>query len=141
MNTGIVLDVNKLYHVVATHQGLGIWKVYVNGQEVKERKRDLIAAIGRPNVGSAVGQRFVIGARQRDTIANANGQNFRMARIYNRALTKAEVLNNYLSVFNKTTPVATNLVEEWDATRASGSSLLATKNSANNGTITGGLVF
>lgn len=141
MNTGIVLDVNRLYHIVATHQGAGIWKVYVDGQEVKERKRDLLASIGRPNVGSFPNQRFVIGARQRDTIANANGQNFRLARIYNRALTKAEVLNNYMSLFNKATALTTGLVEEWDANKASGSVLPATVNSANNGTITGGIVL
>lgn len=136
MNTGFVVDPHDLVHIVATHSGAGVWKVYVNGVQVKERKRDMVAAVGRPNVQGFSGMSTVIGARKRVTIDNANGGSFRMARIYNKALAPSEVKNNYLSLFDLATATA-GFVEEWDVTNAFATTLTATVNTANNGLMTG----
>jgi hypothetical protein len=140
-NTGITINRNENVHILCTHAGDGYWTLYVNGVRIKERKRDeLLATIPRANVTGYSGHRTVIGGRQRaGSIANANGGSVRLARIYNRALTEQEAKNNYFSMSGKA--VATpGFVEQWDARNASGTSLPAAVNSANNGIINSGIV-
>lgn len=143
-NTGITVKANENVHILVTHAGNGYWTLYVNGVRIKERKRDeLLAttpAIPRANVTGYIGHKTVIGGRLRDgNIANANGGSVRLARIYNRALTEKEAINNYFSTTDKATATP-GFVEQWDARNASASTLLATVNSANNGTIVNGIV-
>ena len=129
------MPANTPVHIIATHAGAGVWTVYVNGAPIKERKRNLAQ-----NVVGFSGHRTVIMGRQRDTIANTNGGMFKLARIYNRALTQSEAFENYLSVFGKST-ATDGFVEQWVADNASGATLVATVNSANNGTITNGVMI
>jgi hypothetical protein len=144
-NTGITIKANENVHILVTHAGSGYWTLYVNGVRIKERKRDELLATApaqpRANVTGYSGHKTVIGGRLRDgSIANANGGSVRLARIYNRALTEQEAKNNYLSTSGSATATA-GFVEEWDARDASGSTLPAAVNAANNGTIVSGLVI
>jgi hypothetical protein len=139
-NTGYIIEAGTLVHVVATHAGKGVWNVYVNAENVKERKRDLQASIGRPNVKGYAGHRTMILARQRDTIANTNGGAFKFAAIYKRALTPSEVRQNYLAIFGEAERVTSGLAEMWDAEKVTGNVLPASVNPANNGTIVSGFI-
>lgn len=142
IQTGYVIRENENVHIVATHAGNGHWAIYVNGDPVKERKRDtLLASTPRANVTGYIGHKTVIGGRLRDgSIVNANGCSVRLARIYSRALTEHEVKNNYLSLFGKANE-ASDFVEQWDASNATGTTLIATNNVANNGTIVSGTIY
>lgn len=144
--TGYRIDQGNLVHVQATHDGLGNWVVYVNGRPQKERKRNIETVLGGTypavkNSQGGTGHRTVFGARYRTggTPSHAHAMKMRMARVYGRALTAAEALQNFRSVLNMANPV-TGYVEEWDARNAVGASLPATVNSANNGTIVNGSV-
>lgn len=141
-NTGITIPANENVHILVTHAGSGYWTLYVNGVRIKERKRDeLLASTPRANVTGYSGHKTVIGGRLRNgSIANANGGSFRLARIYNRALTESEVQDNYLSTFGKANATA-GFVEEWDASKAYNTIMPATVNGANNGAITNGIVI
>jgi hypothetical protein len=138
-NVGVAVEVGKLVHIIVTHQAQGIWNVYVNGHNARETKLDRNVKIGRPNVRGYVGHRTMLLARQRDTISNTNGGAVKLARIYNRALTKEEAYSNYLAISGKAQPVQ-GFVEEWDANKATNTLLPATNNPANNGVVTNGLV-
>jgi hypothetical protein len=144
-NTGITIPANENVHILCTHAGNGYWTLYVNGVRIKERKRDELLATSpatpRANVTGYSGHKTVIGGRLRDgSIANANGGSVRLARIYNRALSEQEAKNNYFSTTGKATATP-GFVEQWDARNASGSTLPATVNVANNGVITNGVVL
>ena len=138
--SGVVLNPGQLYHVVVTHDGTGGWVMYLNGVVVKERQRDLVAAIGKPNIQGGSGHRTVIGARQTTAISFAYGQQFRLARIYARALTASEAQANYLSLFDSIYAPTSEFLEEWSAMNAYGDGIPATVKSANNGTIVSGSV-
>lgn len=138
--SGMIMPSGRLMHIMLSHDGSGGWCLAINGQVVKERKRDLVAAIGKQNITGGAGHRTLFGARQRATIDYAYGQQFRLARIYNRGLTKAEMAANYAALFNTVRKPTAGFVEEWDARKASGTTLPATVNSANNGTIVSGVI-
>lgn len=137
--SGVLMDSGKLTHIVLTHDGNGWWTLYVDGNPVKERKRDLLKAIGKANIAGGSGHRTVIGARQRSTIDYAYGQQFKLARIYTRQLTIEEAAQNYRAAYGLDTPVSGEL-EEWSADRSNGTTVYAKNNSANNGTVTTGAI-
>ena len=138
--SGMVMPSGRLAHIMLSHDGSGGWWLAINGQVVKERKRDLVAATGKANISGGAGHRTIFGARQRATIDYAYGQQFRLARIYNRALTKAEMAANYSALFSPLRNPTPGFIEEWDARKASGTTLPATVNSVNNGTIVSGVI-
>lgn len=136
MNTGFVLGGRIPQHIVVTHDGNGTRRVYVDGVQVKERKRDISGTYGNNGVAYA-GHRLVFGGRRESaSVTDANGHSFRMARIYSRALSPAEVRQNWQSVYGAAAAVA-DYVEMWDARDATGTTLPAKRNAANAGTITG----
>ena len=56
MNTGVIAPVNRDVHIVVTHDGSGHWRVYLNGQLVKDYNVDLnqVAYGNRTNGGTGV---------------------------------------------------------------------------------------
>jgi len=134
-NTGVVVKRDEPVHIISTHDGSGGWVIYINGLPVKERKRNLAT-----NIVGQSGHKTLIGGRLRTTIDNTNGMSFRLARVYARALTQNEALDNYLSLSGRST-VTGGFAEQWSADDASGATLSATINSANNGSISGGVVI
>jgi len=98
---------------------------------------------GQINILPRAGQVMVFGGRLRGTGTPEFGssQGIRTVRVYNRALTEAELLQNYLSHFVGFPEAVPDFVEEWQAKNGSGTSMPATNNAANNGVITAGLVM
>lgn len=140
MNTGFVLGGRLPDHIIVTHDGAGTRRVYVNGVQIKERKRDLSGVYGNNGVAYA-GHKLIFGGRKESgaTPTDANGHSFRMARIYSRSLSPNEAYQNWLAVIGRAEPVA-DFVEEWDARNATGTTLPATRHSGNNGLIVNGLI-
>lgn len=142
--TGLILPYGRFVHLVATHAGSGVWNVYRDGLIIRQRTIDLTAA-SLPNISGQAGHRMVLGAmRSSGAPSNMQRQSIMLARIYNRALSAAEVAARFARAGRQSTAeadVTSGLVEEWDAANASGSSMPATVAAANNGTITGGSVL
>ncbi|GCL64321.1 hypothetical protein [Pseudaquabacterium pictum] len=136
--TGVPIIPRTMQHLLVTHDGAGLWRVYLNGQLVKERDRNLQqAAPARPNISGGAGHTMCFGARKRTgTPAMTNFQTTLYGgRVYARELSVAEARNNYNALFsdNAATPTP-DFTEEWlAANAASGALLPATVNSANNG--------
>jgi len=129
-------------HILVTGTADGFWRVYVNGQLVKERDRNMAqASPPRTNVVSYAGHSFTINARKRASTPEMASyfQAFYGARVYNRALTPAEALQNYNSLFTDNSQQAVaDYVEQWLAENCTTAATLpATVNSANNGTSVG----
>lgn len=147
INTGYVIDSGRIAHIVASHDGNGVWRFYVDGVRIKERNRSILTAAGGPlrpdGAYPLAGATTVIGARLRGTGTPefAHSLNFRLARLYSRGLNDAEVLARFKSVTLGYSDAVTDFVEEWDANNASGSLLKATRDASNNGTITNGIVI
>jgi hypothetical protein len=140
MNTGFVVDQRKSVHLVVIEDGEGGFWVLVNGVVVKERRRSM-AAIGRQDARAYSGHRLIFGARKRGGApAFAYGQQFRLARIFGRALGLAEGRGLFAAVQGRG-PRPTDFVEEWDAANAFGTTLPATRRYENNGAIVGTAVI
>lgn len=142
--TGILPPFGEMTHFVATHDGSGGWTFYRNGLLVRQRALDL-TSIPLPNIDGQSGHRMMIGGMYTGAAAtnNTQRQRFMLGRVYDAELTPAEVATRFeiAGLGSGGTDPDTNLVEEWDAANASGSSVPATVSSANNGTITGGSVI
>lgn len=142
--TGLIPEFGKMNHWVATHDGSGGWNFYKNGRLVRQRTLDL-TSVPLPNIDGQAGHRMMIGGMHNGSSAvnNTQRQRFMLGRVYDAALTPAEVATRFeiAGLGSGGTDPDTNLVEEWDAANASGSSVPATVSSANNGTITGGSVI
>lgn len=133
--TGIVMPWGRPCHVVHVHEGDGRHLMYLNGELVKQRRINLAA-----NIVSGAGHRTGMGMR-RNTADTAWTQAQRMAilsaRVYARALTAEQVAARFARevMGSSEADVTANLAEWWDARNASGTSMPASVNSANNGTI------
>lgn len=144
-NSGWVMPNGHRVHIVLTHTSPGLWRMYVNGVLYKERNINMVSELSAQNINSPSSQRTVIGARAINggtQIINSARMLFERARIYSRALTNAEVQARYQRGFLGlgVADVTAGLVEEWDAAKISGTTLLATVSPENNGTIFGGSV-
>lgn len=143
--TGTPIKPRSLQHVLVTHDGLGVWRVYLNGKLTKERRRDMAqASPARPNVASGAGHTFVINGRKRTTTPEMTSytQAFFGARVYARELSAAEAYENYEALFaDSSSGVAADFREEWLAANGSGASLPATVSAGNSGVIVGNAVF
>ncbi len=129
-------------HLVVTHNGTGRWRVFVNGKLAKQRDVDMLtnAALTAfsPNIQSVSGHKLTFGARWTGSAyADALRMDLARARIYASELTMAQAgaLFDRFGNGNTATADVTGFAEEWDAANASGTSLPAGVNAANNGTI------
>lgn len=133
--TGIIMPWGKPSHIVATHDGSGKWRMYLNGKMVKQRNINLAT-----NIVSGAGHRTSFGMR-RNTADTAWTQAQRMivlsGRVYARQLSADDVSARFeREAMGSSGPdVTTALAEEWDARNAAGLLLPASVNSANNGAI------
>jgi hypothetical protein len=99
-HTGTDVNVNQVatntwYHYVFTYTGTGTWTTYLNGVQVKTGSfTPLPANAARP-------------INLSDGSANLNGR-IGLARMYNRALTSAEVIQNYNTTVRRNTGYSLN---------------------------------
>jgi hypothetical protein len=139
--TGTPMMHRTLQHVIATHDGKGFWRVYLNGKLTKERHRNmLLASPARPNVQSTSGHTLAINGRKRETTPEMTAYTlaFYGARVYRRELSEKEAVGNFNSLFSDNSDTAAeDYVEQWLADNAAGTTLFASRHSANNGTIVG----
>jgi hypothetical protein len=138
--TGIILPFGEFTHIVATHDGSGLWKLFVNGVLRKQR-----AISVSPNIASGVGHRTLFGAQPTTSSGITNSQEalHMLGRLYTRAITNAEALARFRIAYEGSAEAdisSTGLAESWDAATASGTSLPAGVNAANDGVITNGTV-
>lgn len=134
-------------HLLVTHNGAGKWKVYRNGRLWKQRNVDMRTNTAANNgsfsanlTGNAA-HRTMFGARWSTAGGGVQGPFCRMklamARVYNVELTGAQVLARYQRAGQGSTVAAdVTPLEEWDAANVTGTTLAATINAANNGTLT-----
>ena len=146
--TGIVLTPFQLYHILYTHDGADKWCLYINGRLVKWRRLAMSifgmnGITGTAALTAAFGGRLLGGSYYANT-----AQVHKFARLYNRVLTSAEVLQMFkrnalhqlvTSKAETDLPdISTALIEEWKFRNGSGTTVTATKVGGNNGTITSG---
>lgn len=139
--TGVALPYGKLFMLHQTHLGGGSHQIALNGQLVKQRKIDAVAAVGLPNIASVSGHRTTIGARYNGSaMVSPQRMLFRVGRVYNRALSIDEMKarSDRILLDSNASDVTNGLAEEWSADNAFGSVLRATINATNNGAILGG---
>lgn len=133
--TGVLMPWGRPAHIMAVHEGSGRWLMYLNGERVKQRRINLAT-----NIASGTGHRTGFGMR-RNTADSAWTQAQRMAilmgRVYAAALSADQVASRFARevMGSSESDVLSGLAEWWDARNASGTSLPASVNSANNGTI------
>lgn len=139
--SGILMEFARLCHIAVTHDGNGLWKMYRNGRVIKQRQIDLTTQ-GQgwtSNTKGFSGLRTVLCNYDADNTQlsgiNAQPMRFVQARLYNRVLTPAEVVQRYRYEQGEGTDIASGLVEEWDAANAVNGVITARVNSANNGVI------
>lgn len=141
---GILLPFGRLFHMMAVHYGGGDWRLYLNGELVKQRKIDA-SVIGLPNIQSTSGHKTSFGARWTGSAFVSSQKSLhRIGRVYNVALTPDEVLARYQRVMlgsAQASEVTRGLAEEWDAANAAGLYMPATLSASNNGVIAGGSVI
>lgn len=135
--TGILVPVGQFFHAIFVQDGTGQCWLYLNGKLVKHRMLSGIV------VTPVSGHRTYIGARYSSGIVRAQQMMFRNARVYNAAISADDAYRRYERAMlgSSSADVTTNLVEAWDASDATGSSLPAQVNSANNGTIVLGSII
>lgn len=152
--TGIVEQAgHRFEHLMFTHDGNGRWSMYRDGDLIKRRDIDMRTnadangnSTSRPNLTGRTVHRTMFGGRWSSTAGGLQGPHCRMklalARVYNVELTAAQVQARYQrAALGLTAPSDVTPLEEWDANNASGTSLPATVNAANNGTIGNGSVI
>ena len=144
-NTGLLVREAVRQHWMIVSLGLGVWRVYMNGEFVKDRNLNM-TTLGAQNLNSPSGHRTVIGARAINgnaDIINSARMRFELARVYNVALTDAQVKTRYkiaMLGYSGLTDVTSGLVEEWDAKNTVGNKIIATVNTGiNDGVISGGV--
>lgn len=133
---------HRWMHVIVTHDGLGNVEMWMNGHRTKHRNIDATTR-GTTNIVSTPGHKTVVGARwDGAAFVDALRMNFALGRVWTRELTYAECIARYRRAALGDTSAAdvTGFLEEWDAANASGTSLPATVNAANNGTIVNGSI-
>jgi len=145
--TGYQLAYNEPYHVLYTHDGTDKWVLYINGVPVKWRRLPM-SVFALNGITATAGLTMTFGGRVASgTWAAAGRTTHKFGRIYNRALTAVEVRQMYARNFLLSMPYAssdlsdkaTAMVEEWKFNEMTGSTVAATVNAANNGTITAGV--
>ena len=142
--TGIIVP-KGLFHVFVKTDGAGRWQLRLNNKLVKQRHIDMTTIVlnddagARVNAGAGVGHRTVIGARQgSSTIGQLARLGFVGASVYGTELTDAQCDQMYRRNFLGESLTDITPVERWLAENATGTSVPASINPANNGTITSG---
>lgn len=142
---GRIIRPHRATHIMVTHNGSGRYAIYVDGKIYGERNIDMAnAPTPQTNGGSGAGHRTTMFARQRGGVSpdhNTYGGILYLARAYGRDLTAVECAQNHAALFadNDIPPVA-DFAEEWKAVNTTGTTLAATVNPANNGTLVGAIV-
>ncbi|EWS53279.1 hypothetical protein X551_03936 [Methylibium sp. T29] len=134
--TGVLGKYAKAQHVISTFDGTSIWRLYVNGKLVKQRNIAI-------SMTSQSGHRTGIGAwRNSGAWADPGRMAFISARVYSAALSLSDCVTRFeiAALGSAATDITSNLAELWDSASATGVTLPAQVNSANNGTISNGQI-
>jgi hypothetical protein len=136
-NPGVRHPGGVVHWMVTFDDETKIMRWYLNGEQVKVRQ------LASDSVTSVAGHELVIGGRKRGSATpdHATSMGMRTVRLYARALSAAEARQNHLSHYTGFPAAVSDYREEWLAKNASGTTLAATVDAANNGTITNGLVI
>lgn len=141
-NTGIVAPLNEDMHLVLTHNGAGLWKLYLNGRCIKQRDMDMTTVQWGQRSNAGTGNHdALIGARMAatgETLYDSRQMRIYLARIYARALSSDDVRARYRRAVQGASVPDVQPAEEWAFTDGSGATLTATINTANNATVVGG---
>lgn len=102
INTGITVRSGDDLHLMLTHNGSGLWRLYQSGKLVKEHNVNLDQATygNRTNGGSGSSLATTLGALLNSTYSNQSDTAHYRASIWTSALTDAQVLsraNNAIS--------------------------------------------
>lgn len=141
--TGIILRPWEDYHILYTHDGTDEWILYINGVPVKWRRLPM-SVFGLNGITATAGLTMSFGARiSSGSWVGTDVTTHRFGRLYNRKLTQSEAKRMYQRHFLAVnladlSDTATALVEEWKFRDVSGTTVAATKSSANNGTVSAG---
>jgi hypothetical protein len=131
---------DQVYHLMFTHGGNGYWRMFVDGVCRKVRDVDMVAQYGVANIAGIAGAKTAIGGRASTAgaiVQKVQAHDLYRARIYDRELTADEVMTRYrISALNAEylTDVS-DFIEEWGAVVGTTSTLPATNDSNNNGTL------
>jgi hypothetical protein len=134
----------RWFFIGLSHDGNGRWKMFLDGKLVKQRDIDMATTYSTPNIAGGTGHRTAAGARWNGSaFVDFLRMRFALARIYTTELSDSQQVALYQRHAQGNLGVSdvTGFLEEWDAANASGTSLPATVNSANNGTITNGTII
>lgn len=141
--TGVRLRPGRLYHIIATHDGIDKWVLYVNGKPVKWRRMPM-SVMAMNGITATSGLRMSFGMRisSGSWVAPSYGGMVAYGRILNRLVTAAEASAMFCRNFLQDgsadlSDVGSALVEEWAFSEGTGTTVAATKSAANNGTVTG----
>lgn len=139
-NTGVVAPTGDM-HVMLSHNGVGRWRLWVDGRLAKQRDMDMTAfAYGtRTNAGTGLHD-SVLGAQidAADTMINSANVTLYGKRIYKRELSLRECIVRYKKSVLGLPISDVQPYEAWDFSADSGSTLLAQNSSSNNAVIYNG---
>ena len=137
--TGDVPEYNAPVHYVMTHAGNGKWRLYRNGQLIRQRDQNI-----PPNVTSGAGHFTAFGGRPNSGSYTSHQRMIVMAgRVYSRALSADDVTARYEreALGSATADITSGLAESWDFSAASGVIVPAVVSASNNGTISNGRII
>ncbi len=138
--TGWKPQLGRRYHLMFTHDGVDKWLMYVDGKLVNWRRFPM-SVIGLNGIVNTAGLFMGFGARYANGAWYASQNTLHaLGRVYNRMLSAWEVAQRYNIGFlgQSGQDITSGLVEEWKFSDGAGSTVAATVNAANNGTITNG---
>jgi len=123
----------RMRHYVFTYDGVTSMQFAVDGEVVKQLETPALTMVaGAATPVLTFGCRNSSGTRANGAV----GGLFYLARLYSSALTPAQINQRYRrSALLDMAYNDVDCVEEWDARNISGTTLYATKNAANNGTL------
>ena len=88
LNTGIVIPLREAVHIVVTHDGLGHWRVFLNGHLVKDNKLNLNQSAYGNRLNGGGGTSLPVYAN--GTLSTSSANELYRVQIWNSKLTDAE---------------------------------------------------
>lgn len=112
LNTGITLPAQGPLHIVATHNGTGLWRVFINGKLVKEYNLDL----NQPTYGNRVngGSGTSLPVYANGTATSGVKNEMYRAQIWNTALSDAEAKSLFNNARTGAAWAGTAPLNAWD---------------------------
>jgi len=133
-NSGVIPQPDVAHHVIMTWDGIGQILIWLDGILVKDMKYALTITAMDANTKFTLGAQWNYGGHV--LAAGLVGGKIALGRVYNSALTRAQVTARYQrAMFANTAYPDLDYSEEWDASNIVGNTLNASRLTANNGTL------